>query len=221
MLHPPYTAWHLSFVLFGAASSRVMSGPHLAATVVAFFLAVGLGAHALDEFMGRPLGTRIADRTLQAIAGFGVIAAVVLGVAGAVEVTLWLLPFIAFGAFIVLAYNLEFFDGRFHNDLWFAVSWGAFPALTGAIAQNGSLTWQALFVAAGCLLLAVAQRRLSTPVRRIRRRATAVAGSITLEDGTVVEIDEGMFLRSPEAALRALSIGITLLAVGLVLVRLA
>ncbi len=35
------------------------------------------------------------------------------------------------GAFLVVAYNLELFGGRFHNDLWFALAWGAFPALTG------------------------------------------------------------------------------------------
>ena len=220
LLHPPYTAWHLSFVALGAVTAPVFSTRNLFASLVGFFLAVGLSAHALDEFMGHPLGTRIPDRVLTAIAGVGLVGAVLLGLVGAVEVSFWLLPFIAAGVFLVLAYNLEFMGGRFHTDTWFAVAWGAFPALTGAFAQDGSLSWMAVVVALACLLLAAAQRRLSTPVRRFRRRVRKVAGSVTLDDGTVVEIDEGMFLQPSEAALRAVAVGLTLLAIGLVGMRL-
>jgi hypothetical protein len=220
LLHPPYTAWHLSFVALGAVTAPTFSGRNLVASLVAFFLAVGLAAHALDEFMGHPLGTRIPDRVLTAIAGVGLVGAVFLGFVGAVEVSFWLVPFIAVGVFLVLAYNLEFLGGSFHTDTVFAVAWGAFPALTGAFAQDGSLSWRSLVVAVACMLLAAAQRRLSTPVRRFRRRVTEVAGSVTLDDGTVVEIDEGMFLHPSEAALRAMAVGLSLLAIGLVAVRL-
>src|SRR6266542_1713490 len=101
LLHPPYTAWHLSYVAIGAAVAPRFSIARLVASLVGFFLAVGIAAHALDEYAGRPLQTRISDRTLQVLAGVGLIGAVLLGLVGAVFVTLVLVPFIAFGAFTV------------------------------------------------------------------------------------------------------------------------
>src|SRR5207344_3243127 len=109
-----------------------------------------------DELAGHPLRTRIPDVVLRVIEFVALTGAVALGVLGAVEVSWWLLAFVAFGAFIVLAYNLELFGGRFHNDAWFAVSWGAFPALTASFAQTGALTLAAVGVALACLLFSVA-----------------------------------------------------------------
>src|SRR5438105_494041 len=147
LLHPPYTAWHLSYVAIGAATAPAFDGGKLGATVVAFFLGVGLCAHALDELRGRPLRTRIPTRVLWAIAAIGLAGAVAVGVLGAVKVSWWLIAFVAFGAFIVVAYNLEMFGGAFHGDWWFALAWGAFPALTGYFAQAGALRVEATLVA--------------------------------------------------------------------------
>jgi hypothetical protein len=219
LLHPPYTAWHLSYVAIGACLAPVVDGERLAASLLAFFLGVGLTAHALDELKGRPLRTRIPSSVLWAVAAIGLGGATALGVVGAMEVSWWLLAFIAFGAFIVVAYNLELFGGRFHGDGWFALSWGAFPALTGYFAQAAAIGWEAVLAAAGCLCLSAAQRRLSSPVRRLRRGVAAVEGRMVLGDGTEVALDEGLLRAAPEAALRALSIAVPLLALGLVVAR--
>jgi hypothetical protein len=219
LLHPPYTIWHLSYVAIGASVAPVVSGVRLAATVVAFLLGVGLTAHALDELHGRPLGTGIPDGALWAIAAVGLVGAVGLGVLGAVEVSWWLLAFVAFGGFIVVAYNLELFGGLFHSDVWFAVSWGAFPALTAYFAQAAKLTVEAVLVALACLFLSAAQRRLSTPVRTLRRSVEALEGRMVLRDGTEVPVDEAMLRASPESALRILSLAMPLLAGGLVAFR--
>jgi hypothetical protein len=221
LLHPPYTAWHLSYVAIGAAAAPHLNGLRLGASVAAFFFAVGLAAHALDELKGRPLGTRISDRALRLIAGVALAVAVLLGVAGAVSVTPWLSAFVAFGVFIALAYNLEMFGGRFHSDLWFGVSWGAFPALTGYFAQAETIRWPAILVALACLLLSIAQRRLSTPVRRLRRTVTDVEGRMRLADGREVPLDESTLREAPEAALRSLALALVVLAGGLVAARLA
>ena len=221
LLHPPYTAWHLSYVAIGAAAAPHLNGLRLGASVAAFFFAVGLAAHALDELKGRPLGTRISDRALRLIAGVALAAAVLLGVAGAVSVTPWLSAFVAFGVFIALAYNLEMFGGRFHSDLWFGVSWGAFPALTGYFAQAETIRWPAILVALACLLLSIAQRRLSTPVRRLRRTVTDVEGRMRLADGREVPLDESTLREAPEAALRSLALALVVLAGGLVAARLS
>jgi hypothetical protein len=212
LLHPPYTLWHLSYVAIGAAAAPHLAVGRLGASLVAFFLGVGLTAHALDELGGRPLGTHISSRVLVAIAAVGLVGAIALGVLGAIEVSWWLLAFVAFGSFIVLAYNLELAGGRFHTDLWFALSWGAFPALTGYFAQAGTVRWEAGLVALACLFLSIAQRRLSTPARRLRRRVAALEGRMVLRDGKEVPLDEAMFRAAPEAALRAMATAMVLLA---------
>jgi hypothetical protein len=125
--------------------------------------------------------------------------------------------FIAAGVFLVVAYNLELFGGAFHSDLWFAIAWGGFPAITAAFAQDGRLTVAAVLVAGACVALSAAQRTLSTPVRRLRRRAAAVDGTITLRDGTVERFGAEAIGAAPEAALKLLSLALPILAVGLVI----
>src|SRR5262249_9342224 len=139
LLHPPYTLWHLSYVAVGAALVPHMDWPLLGWTTLAFALAMGVGAHALDELRGRPLQTRISTPMLVTLAAVSISAACAIGMAVAVSRTLWLLVFVAVGAFIVVAYNLELFDGTFHGGLWFPAAWGAFPVLTAYFASARTL----------------------------------------------------------------------------------
>ena len=139
LLHLPYTAWHLSYVVVGAALAPELSTGTLVATLAAFFLAVGIGAHALDELNGRPLGTRIPSAVLLGLAATGLVGATAIGVVGAISLDPWLGVFIGAGVFLVCAYNLEIAGGRFHTDAWFAVAWGAFPVLTAYFAQAGTI----------------------------------------------------------------------------------
>jgi hypothetical protein len=220
LLHPPYTAWHLSYVVFGAMAAPHLNSHRLGWSVLGFFLGVGLTAHALDELQGRPLRTAIPTRVLVGVAGLALAGAIALGIMGSIQVSWWFLPFIAFGAFIVIAYNTEAFGGRFHSDLWFAVAWGAFPALAGYFAQTGTERWPAGLVALACLLLSVVQRRLSTPVRNLRRRVVSVEGRMTLHDGRELRITDATLRAAPEAALRVMSVALLALAAGLVFGRL-
>jgi len=220
LLHPPYTLWHLSYVAMGAATVPELDLYRLGMSLLGFFLGLGLAAHALDELRGRPLGTSIPDRVLQGLAIVALLAAGAVGVVGVVQVSAWLAIFIVVGVFLVVAYNLEFLGGRFHSDLWFAIGWGGFPALTGAFAQNGTLDLAAVLVAAACVAISVAQRVLSTPVRRLRRRVATVEGTITLRDGTTEPIGADIIKTAPEGALKILSIAMPLLATGFVISKL-
>ena len=220
LLHPPYTAWHLSYVLLGAAAAPVVHGERLAATLVAFFLAVGVAAHALDELHGRPLGTGLSRTTLLVLAGASLLGAVAIGIVVAVDVSWTLVPFIVAGMFLVLAYNLEWFGGRFHTGLWFALAWGGFPALTSWWIQALDLRLAGPLVAAGCCALSVAQRRLSTPARELRRRTASVSGERVGTDGVREPLSAGTIAAPLEGALAALSIALVLVSVGLVAVRL-
>ena len=220
LLHPPYTVWHLSYVAIGAATAAEVDLYRLGMSLLGFFLGVGLAAHALDELRGRPLGTSISDRVLWGLAVASLVGAAAVGIVGIVQVSAWLAAFIVAGAFLVVAYNLELLGGMFHSDLWFAVAWGGFPALTGAFAQDGKLEVAAVLVAGACVAISAAQRALSTPVRRLRRRVVTVEGTITLRDGTTEPIGADVIRMAPEAALKLLALAMPLLATALVISRL-
>jgi hypothetical protein len=221
LLHPPYALWHLSYVAIGAALAPTMKWGLLGWTVLAFLLAMGIGAHALDELHGRPLATRIPRSVLVGLAAASVAAACAIGIVVALHSTLWLLVFVAFGAFVVAAYNLELFGGVFHSDIWFAVAWGAFPVLTAYFASAEKVRLAVVAAAAFGLLSSLAQRRLSTQVRLVRRRVVSVTGEARLADGTSLPVDADLLARAPEAALQALAAGMALLAAGLLLARAA
>jgi hypothetical protein len=220
LLHPPYTAWHLSYVVIGAALAPRVQASRLIATVLAFFLAVGLAAHALDELRGRPLRTRIPSPVLIAVAVAGLAGALALGVAGVSRVGGILIPFIVAGPILVVGYNAELFGGAMHTDFGFAVAWGAFPVLTGYVAKAATLAVAPVLAAAGAFALSAAQRRLSTPARNIRRRAVRVEGSITFADGRRTPITADSLIRPLELALRAASWAIILLAAAMAVARL-
>ena len=194
LLHPPYTLWHLSYVVMGAAVMPPLVVWRLGGTLIAFFLAVGIGAHALDELKGRPLGTGIGSTTLAVTAGVSIAGAVALGL---VYGGLRLLPFVLLGCLLVFSYNLELFGGVMHSDIWFGLAWGSFPALVGAYAQHWTLS-----VAAAAFFLSMGQRALSTPARTLRRRVSGVSVQITYNDGRERQLGRADLLAPLERALR-------------------
>ena len=220
LLHPPYTLWHLSYVAIGAALAPGLEVERLVATLVAFFLAVGIGAHALDELNGHPLRTRISDRALVCLAAVSIGGAVAIGAYASIAYTAWLAPFVVAGGFIVCAYNLELFGGSFHSDAWFAIAWGAFPLLTAYLAAAERMTAAALIAAVFAAFLSLAQRHLSTQVRSVRRRVVSVDGSIELAGGIREPVTRETLTRAPEAALRAMTVAVLALAVALLVLRL-
>jgi hypothetical protein len=220
LLHPPYTAWHLSYVALGAAAAPTIHANRLGAALAAFFLAVGISAHALDELHGRPLQTRLTRRALIALATISLAGAVAIGVVGTLTISAWLAPLVISGAFLVVAYNLELLGGRVHDDTWFALDWGGFPAFTGYFVNALQVRPAGVLVAVACTLLSVAQRRLSTPARELRRRTAQVTGTQTLTSGDTRELDAQQLAEPLERALQALWLALVILAAGLVAVRL-
>lgn len=181
LLHPPYTLWHLSYAALGAAVAPHMQWGILGWTVLAFLLAMGVGAHALDEMKSRPLRTRIPDRVLVLLAASSIAGACVIGIHVAIYTTWWLLAFIGFGAAIVVVYNLELFDGALHTPFWFAAAWGSFPALTAYFASARTIRAEALAVTAFAFVTSMVQQRLSVDVRFARRNAGEPAQAHTAE----------------------------------------
>ena len=220
LLHPPYTAWHLSYVAIGAALAPELEPRRLVLTLVAFFLAVGIAAHALDELNGRPLGTEIPRQALVGLAAVSLAAAVAIGIYGALTVNAWIGVFVAVGAFAAVAYNVEALGGRFHGDVAFALSWGALPVVTAFFAAAETISAAALAAAAFAFLLSLAQRRLSTQVRDVRRRVVRVSGRVERRDGRSQPVTVETLIGAEERALRLLAASAVTLAVALVMMRL-
>jgi hypothetical protein len=220
LLHAPYTAWHLSYVVVGGCLPPRVHWSTLGLTVLAFALAMGIGAHALDELNGRPLGTSIPSSVLVALAVASVAVAAAVGIAVALDRTLWILPLVAVGAFLVPAYNLELLGGRIHSDLGFALAWGAFPVVTAFVAQTGAIRVEALLAAAWATLLSLAQRRLSTRARHVRRNVADLEGTITLRDGRSMQLARGDLVTAHESALQLLTASTVLAAAALLALRL-
>ena len=221
LLHPPYTVWHLSYVVIGASLASEVHVRWLVETILAFLLAMGVAAHALDELNGRPLRTRIPDWVLWTLAALGLAGAIAFGVHGTLEVSPWIWAFIAAGAFLVVAYNLELVGGAFHSDAWFALAWGGFPVLTASFAQTAEVRPEAVLAAAACAGVSAAQRVLSTPVRRLRRGVREVRGELVLHDGATEPVDARALRSAPEGALRWLSLAVPLIAAAMLVSRLA
>ena len=198
LLHPPYTLWHLSYVVMGAAVMPPLIWWRLGGTVLAFFLAVGIGAHALDELKGRPLGTGISSTVLAVTAAVAIGCAMVMGL---VVGGLRLLPFVVVGGLLVFGYNLELFGGLLHNDVWFALSWAA--GVTAAAA----------------FFLSLGQRALSTPARILRRRVSGVSVRITFTDGAERQLARADLLAPIERALRFFVWATGAVALAMVLAR--
>jgi hypothetical protein len=220
LLHPPYTAWHLSYFALGAAVAPQLYVNRLLWGLAAFALAVGVAAHALDELHDRPLRTGLSDGTLIALAVVSLLGALAIGVAGAITVSVWLVPLVLLGGLFLPAYNLEWIGGRLHGDLWFAIGWGAFPAFTGYFVESLRIALPGVLIALGCTVLSVAQRRLSSPARELRRRTRSVSGVRTLPDGRTEELSLPALLAPLDGALASLSLAVVVTACALVAARL-
>jgi hypothetical protein len=214
LLHPPYTVWHLSYVLLGAALSPAPDPRIVAGALVAFGLAVGVGAHAFDELRGRPLRTQIPSPVLVALGTTALLIAVALGLVASTMLGPLFLLFVIGGAAIVVLYAFEV--PLVHSDVGFALGWGAFPVVTTAFATGAHPVPTALAALAGTLL-SLAQRRLSTRARSIRRRAVGVSGEIVYSDGSHEAIDTRSLIGAPEGALSILWLALFAVALAVLL----
>jgi hypothetical protein len=217
LLHPPYTLWHLSYVIIGISLAPIIYPVRSIATLVAFFLGLGIGAHALDETMGNPLKTKLTRRELYSIGFSSIAIATAIGLYYALSLSLLLLPIIIIEVFFALVYNLEMFGKRFHNSPVFALSWGVIPFLTGYFINSLSLSPGSLLASVAVGLLTYVQRTLSLQARLFRRNMDVE--SLKLSNGDEVKTSAQELIAPAEKSLKALTVMIFVLAVALVLQR--
>ena len=214
LLHPPYTVWHLSYVLLGAAVAPDPDPKVVLGALVAFGLAVGVAAHAFDELNGRPLRTGIPSAVLVALGAVALLGAVAIGLVGATMFGPLFLAFVVVGAATVVLYAFEV--PPVHTDIGFALGWGGFPVAATAFAAGAHLV-PALLAAAAATLLSLAQRRLSTRARSVRRRAIVLSGEIVYADGSREAVDAHALIGAPEGALSLMWLAVFAVSLGALL----
>jgi hypothetical protein len=206
LLFLPYTGMVLSFTVIGSMLAPVIHWDRVGAIVLIYFLALGIGAHALDAVGSRgakPWAEVFTRAQLWTVAATSLVAAYAIGTWYMVLYTplLWLIAIPE--GFFVLAYNLEWFAGRFHRDSWFAFSWGALPVLAGYVLQTNSVSPAALLAAAAMAFLSVVEIKASRPYKQLKQRG-----------------GDREQIRHLEMILKSLSAGVIALGAGLVAFRL-
>ena len=206
LLFLPYTGMVLAFTLIGSMLAETIHWDRVAAILAIYFLALGVGAHALDALGSRgakPWGAAFSKRQLWLLAAGSVGLAYAIGLYYIVRHAPWLSLIAIVEGFFLLAYNLEWFGGRFHTDAWFAVSWGGLPVLAGYVLQTNSLSLPVLLVATSMALLSLVEIKASRPYKALKRSAA----SDRPESGERIE--------QFEAILKFVSLGVILLGLGM------
>jgi hypothetical protein len=207
LLFLPYTGMVLAYTLIGSMLATQIYWDRVGAIVIIYFLALGIGAHALDAVGSKdtkPWGRVFSTTQLWTLAGVSLVLAYALGTYYIILYTPLLGIIAVLEGFFVLAYNLEWFNGRYHTDAWFAVSWGCLPVLAGYVLQTNRVSWAVLFVAAGMGLLSLVEIKASRPYKALKR--------VSAENRTVLD---KIHMQQFEAILKNISLGVILLGTGL------
>jgi hypothetical protein len=207
LLFLPYTGMVLAFTVVGASLAETVHWDRVAALLVIYFLALGVGAHALDALGSRtrkPWGEIFPRRVLLGLAAASIGIAYAIGIWYIIHHAPLLAVIAVLEGFFLLAYNLEWFGGRFHTDGWFAFSWGALPVLAGYVLQTNSVSAPAVVVAAAMALLSLVEIKASRPYKELKRGAGGLDPASTRAHA-----------RRYEAILKSISLGVIVLALGL------
>jgi hypothetical protein len=171
LLFLPYTGMCISFTIIGSLLSPIVLWERVIALSVIYALALGLSAHAADVLGSKtkPWGNYLNKRQLWLLTISGLTVAYTIGVYYIIFYVPLLCIVAILEGFFVFAYNLELFKGFFHNNFWFAVSWGVLPVLAGFIMQTNSIGILSLIVSLIAGLESYIEIRTSRPYKELRR----------------------------------------------------
>ncbi len=210
LLFLPYTGMVLANTVIGAALARDFDKGLAGGLIVVHFLALGIAAHALDALGShdiKPWGVHFQPVQLWALTIISLIPATAIGIFYAVNFAPLLWPIGLLEFFFLFAYNLEWFNGRFHTDGWFAFSWGMLPVVAGYILQTNRFSLILLPVSLATGLFSLVEITASRPYKAIKRSAER-----SLSDEQRAKVYERI--------LKSISLGVILLGVSLLILRL-
>lgn len=217
LLFLPYTGMVLSFTVIGSMLADTIYWDRVAAALVVYFLGLGIAAHALDALGSKkikPWGEHFSRTQLWAMAVASLVAAYTIAIYYIITRDLTLLWMIAMlEGFFVFAYNLEWFNGKFHTDGWFSFSWGMLPVMAGYIMQTNRVSLASVIVAVAMGLLSYVEISASRPYKELKRSFNAITQPT--DNKTLQHIQQY------EKILKAISLGVILLGLGLLTARIA
>ena len=206
LLFVPYTGMCVSFAVMGSLLVSNLMWDRTVAIALIYSLALGVSAHIADSIGSKkvkPWGNYFSKKQLVVIMSLSLVAAYALGSYYIIlHVPFLLIVAIAEG-FFLFAYNFELFGGLFHNDFWFAVSWGSLPVLAGFMIQTNSLMLLPVLVSSATGAVSYVEIRMSRPYKQLKR---------TGQTGPRVE--------KLEKGLKCLSVGTILITAGMIVYRL-
>ncbi len=208
LLFLPYTGMVLSYTVVGAMLAETIVWDRVVAIVTIYFCGLGIAAHALDAIggkAGKPWGTHFSNKALWCLVIFSLIPAYGIGFYYIFTVTPFLAIIAILEGFFLFAYNLEWFEGRFHTDGWFSFSWGGLPVLAGYVIQTNAVSISSFIVASAMALLSYVEINASRPYKAIKRSS---------------ESGDHVFQSRYEKILKGISCGVIILAFGMVFWRL-
>jgi hypothetical protein len=186
LLFLPYTGMCISFTVIGSMLVGEIAWDRVGAIALIYALALGVSAHVADSLGSKkrkPWGTYFTKAQLLALMAVTLAAAYAIGVYYIVYFVPLLAVIAVLEGFFLFAYNFEAFGGRFHNNFWFAVSWGALPALAGYVMQANSIAVLALAVSGLTGLVSYAEIRMSRPYKQLKQSGGDPERARRLESG--------------------------------------
>ena len=186
LLFLPYTGMCASFAIIGSMLADEIALDRVAAIALIYALALGISAHAADSLgskKAKPWGgyfTKVQLFTLM-------MATLAIAYAIGIYYIVFFAPLLSIIAmlegFFLFTYNYEIWGSLFHNNFWFAFSWGSLPLLAGYIMQTNSISIIALTAAGLTGLASYAEIRMSRPYKQLKQSNSDSARTEKLERG--------------------------------------
>lgn len=189
LLFLPYTGMCVSFAIIGSMLASEIAWDRLGAIALIYTLALGISAHVADSLGSKktkPWGSYFSKTQLLIIMAASLTAAYAIGAYYIAFFVPLLAIIAALEGFFLFTYNYEIWGGIFHNDFWFAVSWGSLPLLAGYIMQTNSMNILALAAAGLTGLISYAEIRMSRPYKHLKQKNGSDALTYRLEIGLKV-----------------------------------
>ena len=189
LLFLPYTGMCVSFAIIGSMLANEIAWDRLGAIALIYMLALGISAHVADSLGSKktkPWGSYFSKTQLLIIMAASLTAAYAIGAYYIAFFVPLLAIIAALEGFFLFTYNYEIWGGIFHNDFWFAVSWGSLPVLAGYIMQTNSMNILALAAAGLTGLISYAEIRMSRPYKHLKQKNSSDALTYRLEIGLKV-----------------------------------
>ena len=173
LLFLPYTGMCISFTIIGSMISPTVYWDRVVAIFTIYFLALGISAHAADNLGSKkikPWGNYFSKLELKIMVIVGLSIAYIIGIYYVITSVNLLLFIGIIEAFFLFAYNFELFRGVFHNNFWFALSWGSLPLLAGYIMQTNTIAELPVILALFTFLVSLLEIRYSREYKEIKRK---------------------------------------------------